>query len=143
MTKHSFIRTVYLYLFALIGLVLLIIGGVGFISMGLKAYVFTQADQEQKLYSSVVPYPSVAPEAIKGATDSGKKVEVTEAEQQALAAWLVDYNSWQENQKNFDYLTSRRHQEAATNLALILVGLPLYLIHWLIIRREAVARELA
>ena len=48
MEKHSLIRTIYLYLFACLGLVLLTIGGVRFLDMGLKAFVFTKAEQEQR-----------------------------------------------------------------------------------------------
>ena len=41
---HSLVRTIYLYLFALVGLALLTIGAVRFVAMGLKAFVFTKAD---------------------------------------------------------------------------------------------------
>ena len=39
-THYPLIRTIYLYLFALLGLALLTIGGVRFVDMGLKAFVF-------------------------------------------------------------------------------------------------------
>ena len=48
MGKHSIIRTTYLYLFTCLGLVLLTIGGVRFLDMGLKVFVFTKAEQEQR-----------------------------------------------------------------------------------------------
>ena len=41
----SLIRKIYLYLFSLIGLVLVVIGCVQLVNLGLKAYVFTAADQ--------------------------------------------------------------------------------------------------
>ena len=50
----SLIRKIYLYLFSLIGLVLVVIGCVELVNLGLKAYVFTSADQ---YYS----YPVAAP----------------------------------------------------------------------------------
>ncbi len=40
------IRTVYLYLFAVLGLVLVTIGGVGSVDMLLKGVVFRRADDE-------------------------------------------------------------------------------------------------
>jgi uncharacterized protein (UPF0248 family) len=56
----NIIRTIYLYIFALLGLVLVIIGGVRFVDMGLKAFVFTKAEEEDKMmYSGYnqMPYP--------------------------------------------------------------------------------------
>ena len=46
MEKHSLIRTIYLYTFSLIGLVLIIIASVNMINLGLKTFIFTEADQE-------------------------------------------------------------------------------------------------
>ena len=45
-THYPLIRTIYLYLFALLGLVLLTIGSIRFVDMALRAFVFTKADQE-------------------------------------------------------------------------------------------------
>lgn len=135
MTKPLWIRTVYLYLFSLLGLVLLIIGGVGFISMGLKAFVFTQADEMERINFSA-PYPPMTIASTDKVIVDKKPVELTAEEKTALASWVVEYKTWQERQKNIDYVTVRRHQEAARNLALILVGLPLFITHWLIIRKE-------
>ena len=45
---YPLIRTIYLYLFALVGLALLISGSVRFVNMGLKAFVFTKAEQDMK-----------------------------------------------------------------------------------------------
>jgi len=60
MEKHSLIRTIYLYLFTCLGLALLTIGGVRFLDMGLKAFVFTKAEQEQRY--DAMPPSSVEPE---------------------------------------------------------------------------------
>ena len=44
MNKYPLIRKIYLYLFALIGLVLITIGCVRLVGLGLKTYIFTKAD---------------------------------------------------------------------------------------------------
>ena len=44
MNKYPFIRKIYLYLFALIGLVLIVIGCVRLVGLALKTYIFTKAD---------------------------------------------------------------------------------------------------
>ena len=91
---------------------MLIIGAVGFIDMGLKAYVFTAADQEDYYYSRPI---------------------VAEGSREITAE--KDNQENQETKNN--YIRSQRHREAARDLSLIIVGLPLFLIHWNIIRKES------
>lgn len=110
--KHSLIRTIYLYLFALIGLVLLVVGTVNFINMALKAYVFTQAEEQERFYNKRPLLPE------------GAEREVLE-----------------EINEDFDPIISRRHREASRNLSMIIVGLPLFLYHWAVIRREIRRKE--
>ena len=132
MGKHSLVRTVYLYLFAVLGLVLLTIGGVRFIDMGLKAFVFTQAEEEQRLYPMKPPMPYL-PVDVEALQD---EEELTDREKASIRQWLADYEDWQERSSKIDPVTARRQRDASINLALILVGLPLYLYHWGIIRKE-------
>ena len=135
MEKHSLVRTIYLYLFALVGLALITVGGVRFVDMGLKAFVFTQAEQEERIRHK---YPPMLPIIlIEGYEESeGTTQELTLREKQAIKNWTEDYERWQEEESKINYLTIKRHREASQNLAFILVGLPLYLYHWRIIKRE-------
>lgn len=133
MKKDSLIRTVYLYLFACLGLVLLTIGGVRFVDMSLKAFIFTRAEEEQKLYR--IQPPSLAYPVAKMEEVQDDK-ELTEEERVAIGQWLEDYRAWQEGVSKIDYVTARRHRDASLNLSLILIGLPLYLYHWITIKRE-------
>lgn len=141
MEKYPLIRTIYLYIFALLGLVLLIIAGVRFLDMALKAFVFTQAEEEERLYSQQPAYPPVAIEKLAAA--DGEKIKakegeitLTEAEKASIDQWIANYKDWQEKMAKVDPVTSRRHRDASTNLAMILIGLPLYFYHWGVIRRE-------
>lgn len=134
MKHYPLIRTIYLYLFALLGLMLLIIGGVRFVDMGLKAFVFTKAEEEQRLMYEQplsVPYPVQRIEEIQD--EEG----LSEEEKATIKQWLADYKEWKEKRSKIDPITARRHRDASLNLALILIGLPLYLYHWQIIKREA------
>lgn len=67
--------------------------------------------------------------------------ELSEQERAAISQWLADYEAWQESQSGIDYLTIQRHKDASINLAMISVGLPLYLYHWGIIKKETGERE--
>lgn len=131
--KHSLIRTIYLYLFALVGLALVIVGTVRFLDMGLKMFVFTHAEDPEKIQRAYYPSLPVPVAKVENLEESG---ELTEEEITTLKAWLADYEEWQTQEAQIDYLSSKRHRDASTNLALLLAGLPLYLYHWRIIRKE-------
>lgn len=114
MKKHPLIRKFYLYLFSLIGLVLVVIGSVQLVNLALKAFIFTSAD---KYYEYPMAKP-VAPDA------SGAKPEIIQPNQ-------ADIDAYQKNQ-----LASQRQRDAANALAMIIIGLPLYLYHWSVIKKD-------
>ena len=138
MKHYPLIRTVYLYLFTLLGLVLLIIGGVRFVDMGLKAFIFTKAEEEQRLIRKELPY---VPYPVQKVEELQDEEGLSEEEKATIKQWLADYKEWKEERSKIDYVTARRHRDASVNLALILVGLPLYLYHWQIIKRETKNKE--
>ncbi len=111
MNKYYLIRKIYLYLFSLIGLVLIIIGCVRLVGLGLKAYIFTKADIYYEYPTVRLPVESVV-ENVKQLT----KEEIED---------------FQNKQK-----TSQRQREAAESLAMIIVGLPIYLFHWQLIKKD-------
>lgn len=140
MTKNSAIRKIYLYLFSLLGLTLFVIGAVMIIDLGLKMTIFKKADME---YSSRAPIVSMVPGQKTSADDfvaavekCEEKCELADEQKELMASWLVDYKNWQEEQNQVSYTTQRRHRQASQALSLILIGLPLYLFHWAIIRKE-------
>ena len=108
------IRKIYLYLFSLIGLVLVVIGCVQLVNLGLKTYIFTVADQ-------YISYPMAAPaEPISGDTMT-VPAQPTDAQMQAYQ----------------DEQTKSQHESTAANaLAMIIVGMPLYLYHWHVIKKD-------
>jgi|SRR6056297_3321465 len=135
MSKNSLIRKIYLYLFAIIGLTLLVIGSVRFIDMGLKMFVFTKAEQDEQIRQQYKPYINQPLSRVELEKIQNSE-ELSEKEIEAVQQWYKNYQNWQEEQGKIDYLASRRQEDASLNLALILVGLPLYLYHWRTIKRE-------
>ncbi len=133
MSKYSLIRTIYLYLFALLGLVLLTISGIRFLDMGLKAFIFTQAEQQQKIdYARpIMPYSVEKLQSL----ESGEQ-GLTDEEKAQIRQMIQSYQEWQEQREKVDPITARRHRDASSSLAMILIGLPLYLYHWGVIKRE-------
>jgi len=136
--KHyPLIRTIYLYLFALIGLAFLISGAVRFVDMGLKAFIFTKAEQEQKL-SFRQPTMFYSVEKVESLeSEEG----LSEEERVMIGEWLADYKEWKEESLRINYVDVQRHRDASSSLSMILVGLPLYLYHWEVIKREVRRHE--
>lgn len=124
MGKREIIRTIYLYLFSLVGLVLVVIGSVRIVDLGLKAYVFKNADQ-------VLMYPE-GPRPIglekSGAISAEKEKEISPEEE-------GKYKKEQEEYQKKE-LRSRRERDAAGAIAMILVGSPLFLYHWKLVQRK-------
>lgn len=140
MEQYPLIRKIYLYLFALVGLTLMVISGVQFLNIALKMTIFKEADRQQAIYQKM---PSCGPlaadrvESIVNRSNEAKvSVELTEAERTAMASWLQNYKSWQEEYENYDPIRANREQTAANALAMLIIGLPLYLYHWRVIKRE-------
>jgi len=133
---YPLVRTIYLYLFALLGLILLVIGGVRFVDMGLKAFVFTKAEEEQRLLYKMPPMIPVEIKKLEQVEGSKKEFCLPEKDRAAIELWLAEYKEWKERRTKIDPITARRHRDASLNLAMILVGLPLYLYHWRIIKKE-------
>ena len=111
------IRLVYLYLFSLVGLVLIVIGSVQMINLGLTAWVFKQADQ-------ISYYPYQQPKVV---LDDGLTV-VDAEEVERIEKERIEY---EERERD-----SRRQRTASNALAMILVGAPLYFYHWRLIGKS-------
>jgi hypothetical protein len=133
MERDSIIRTIYLYTFSLLGLVLVIIGGTQFLDLALKASVFKKADDEQRIFARQLPAPAIRPDMERWATDS----TFTDAQRAAIREWLAEYESWRTTSAKLDPVTAQRQRTASTSLSLILVGLPLYFFHWRLIRKSS------
>lgn len=135
MKKNPFIRTIYLYLFTLIGLALVVIGSAGLVNLGLRSFIFTKADEEERVTSKTVFYSPLSVEKATSLSE-GEEVLLTEEERAAVKRWISDYKEWEEKDKNRDYVGARRSRDVSQNLAFILVGLPLYLFHWNLIKKD-------
>lgn len=137
--KHSLVRTIYLYLFALVGLALITVGMVRLVDLGLKTYVFTKADQQYY----AVPQPRTFPNSeINGESlveSCENNEELSQEHRDFLSAWKEDYQEWKEKKESGARLKSRRQERAANSLAWLIVGFPLFLYHWRIIRKETEA----
>lgn len=146
--KYPFVRTIYLYLFALVGLALISIGAVQLVKVGLKATLFPKADdayhgvsQPPMRITIPGPYGEVREEDFVAAVEKcQEKCELSKDQKGQITSWLRDYRNWQ-NEPKADFKLQQRHRELSFAIAMLIVGLPLYLYHWSIIRKEKYATQ--
>lgn len=102
------IRVLYVYLFSFIGLLVVVIGSIRLVDLGLKVVVFRGADE-------YMIYPGPVPEKTPGDP-------------------MMSQNEWNSQQKR--EMTRQRQREFSGAIAMIMVGLPLYLYHWKQIQKK-------
>jgi len=117
----SKLKLIYLYIFSTVGLVLVIIGSVSLLNLGLKTYIFKQADAP-----IIYRGPTAAPKMIIDETGKEKVVEQQPTEEEIRL----------QEEQDRAYRTSQRQRDAAQALAFIIVGLPIYFYHWRIVRKK-------
>lgn len=126
---------------------MLVIGMSMIINLGLKAWVFTQADQQDGYMGRPAPMYISEDLGYKTAQElnvCSDKCELTTEQKVQVSNWLEDYKESQENEKNLDsdrYILRNRQRQASTAISLILVGLPLWLFHWFTIKRDLRRKE--
>lgn len=113
MSFNLTLRKVYLYLFAIIGLILVIIGSVSFVNLGLKKFIFTKADYPC--------YNAMIEKTVEGRVLSEAEIQQSKEEQTKQC----------EEQR-----TSDKQRQASSALAQLIIGIPLYLYHWTVIKKE-------
>lgn len=106
------IRLLYLYLFSFVGLLIVIIGSVQLVNLGIKTFVFPEAD----MYTA---YPA------KEYLPDGTPVD-------------IDQKTIAEQQRRDQ--RRQKQRELANAVAMIVVGAPVYLYHWKTIQKESKAR---
>ncbi len=120
MERKEFMRTIYLYLFSLVGLVLVVIGLVNLADLGLKTYVFTNADQ-------MAIYPQYPAKPAPSAT--------SDQNQRPTAEELTRYETQQAEAQRTQQ-ASQNARTASNAIAMILVGAPLFLYHWKTLEKD-------
>ena len=112
------IRRIYLYLFSFVGLVVVVMGSVQIIDLGLRMYVFKDAE-------SYIRYPAYPQKTVDGT----QELVTLTPEQQAK----YDQEQMEAEAKS---KKSEHQRTLANSLAMILVGTPLFLYHWRLISQE-------
>jgi len=128
-TKTKLIRSIYLYLAALISLIFVAVGTGTLVNTGLKYYVFPKA--EKGGYNQCNQSPQIY------ALDKNVSAGIaTEDQKVQLENMLADYNKWKTENTGEECYSALRQSAVVNALTMIFIALPIFLFHWMIIRRE-------
>lgn len=139
-SRKNVIRTIYLYLFAATGITLSVIGCVMITNIVFKTFVFKNANSVGYNYYYNEPmYYSEDLTATKALVETlqSKDKSLTDDQQKTLDAWLEDYQEWSDAEaKRKEYYNSEsyknqsRDEDLSIAFSMLIIGIPLYLIHW-------------
>lgn len=131
-SKTKIIRTVYLYVAAIVSLIFLAVGTGILVNTGIKTFILTKAEK-----GGYGPCNSEPPVYGLSSIEEAKKSNITTAEQkQELDNLLKDYENWKENNTGEACYQAQRQKNVADSLTMILIALPICLFHWRVIKKE-------
>ncbi|MFH0804651.1 MAG: DUF5671 domain-containing protein [Patescibacteria group bacterium] len=147
MKKSSVIRGLYFYLASLITLAIVAGSLIYLGNLGLKSWVFTHADigpstrlgSPPSLALDVTLAPTATPtdKVIGGGmgelTCSGD-CALTDSQRTTISAWETNYQAWIDSSANPG---SQRARDAVAALSFLIVALPIFIIHFRIVQRDA------
>ena len=135
-SKTKTIRTIYFYTVALISLIFLAVGAGNFINTSLKAYVFTGAEKRDYTMCNSQPYFSTVEAEKIGASNA-----VTQDQKTQIDNMISDYQNWKQNNTGDECYRTERQKRMVDSLTMILIALPIYLIHWMAIKKEKQTKD--
>ena len=137
--KVEIVKNIYFYLVSLIGLILIVISISQLVNLGLKTWIFTAADGDKYMSRPPAIYldQSYELKTAESLIECSDKCNLTDGQRIALDNWTKDYKYWQENKKDQSkYIKADRQGNAVRGISMLIVGLPLFWIHWRIIRKK-------
>lgn len=116
--KTPWIKNIYLYLVSFVSLFMIVFSIAGMVNLALRTYIFTKADKNYYGY----PEPACPEPAPTKTTDSQVKPTCI---------------SQEEREKNdAENRSAQRQRDMVQYVSMLIVGVPLFAYHWLIIRRK-------
>ena len=133
--KTKLIRTVYLYLAALISLIFVAVGAGRIMNAGIKYVLFPEAEKKSYYECNIQP-PMYGYGETKEVERLKTSAVATEDQREQIDNLLKDYAYWKENQSGEKCLLPARQNNFVDSFTMILIALPIMLFHWRIIKKE-------
>jgi len=118
--KTVLIKMIYFYLVALIGLLMVAFSSADLVNIGLRTWVFPKADLNQ------YPQPTCSDMVVKALdaaeTDAQYQARLTDCEKTRIS--------------DDEARAIQKQKDAVRDISFIVVGIPLFLYHWIVIRKD-------
>lgn len=121
------IRTIYLYVAALISLIFVAVGAGRIANTALKQFVFPEA--EKGGYNKCNQQPPIYSAEVRAIDKNGSDATMNEEQKKQYEKW-VEENSGEKCYKR------ERQMNYVDSFTMLLVALPICLIHWRIIKKD-------
>lgn len=120
MSKAQIIKTVYFYLVSLIALMMVVFSTADLVNLGLKTWVFPKADLNE--YREPTCAIMVAKDPTGAEADTAYQQRLQQCEESKI--------------DETEARAIRKQKDAVRDISFLFVGIPLFLYHWLTIRKE-------
>lgn len=134
-TKRPLIRLIYLYLVALIGLIVFLMGGIGLVNLGFKTllgvdstYYYNSSRDICRGQLSGERYGKPIPAPATPATTEIKPVDTNSQEYKDCVK--------EEDERMAKQSSNDRRREIALALAQLILGAPIWLYHWRVVQQD-------
>lgn len=132
--KTKLVRTIYLYIAALVSLIFIAVGTGNLLNTALKTYIFPKAEKGGYSRCNVQP-------PIYGLEKGGYATIATEDRKVQLENMLRDYEQWKADNAGDECYVQERQNNIVNALTMMLIALPIFAIHWRIIKKEKKENE--
>ncbi|MBD3251952.1 hypothetical protein GF380_05915 [Candidatus Uhrbacteria bacterium] len=122
--RNALIKTIYFYLVSLIGLMMVVLPTADLVNIVLKTTIFPKANMEE--YREL-PCPDRIIKAPDGETDEQYQSRVERCERSRV--------------NETERLAIRLQKDIVRDLSFLVVGIPLFLYHWITIRKDRKERD--
>jgi hypothetical protein len=121
--KAVVIKTIYFYLVCFVALMTVVFSAADLINIALKTWIFTKADSTDYYYAPAMVCPTPVDKSLSDTTTAQIKADCER--QQKTNEELSKNNRIAQKQSN-----------VVRDISLIVVGIPLFLYHWQIVRKK-------
>lgn len=119
--KFAVVKNIYFYLVSFVALMMVIFSLADLINLGLRSWVFTKADYYNNYYS-------------EPGCDS--LVQKTDSTTKALSVEECDKRKADFDKREQENREAQRQRDAVRDISMIVVGVPLFVAHWLVLRKK-------
>ena len=135
MSKNTkLVRTIYLYVAALVSLIFVAVGSGTLLNTGMKYFLFPKA--EKGGFNRCNQQPPVF-----SCADLKNSSQTSEEQKKQIDQMMNDYETWKKENIGEECYSSERQNNTVNAVTMIVIALPICLFHWSLIKKDKNNRE--